>query len=150
MAARKVKAKAQMIAAYNSKCTRTISNGTSTGSASKGNPGGVQDDEPIAWPTTGSPWHGPVLEAVSYTIHRMTYPFGLYLVMDIDVDTIHGVRASRPRRLRHAINRSSRARCTAAAPGLRDAWVRDRYGKDSNVKGASLWIISCRPPLRPH
>ena len=91
MAARKIKAKAQMIAAYCSRCTRTIWNGISTASGSKALPEKTKSMKDIAWAAYNSvpPGMEPGLEAVSYyDPPNMTYPFGAYIcVMNIDVDT---------------------------------------------------------------
>ena len=80
-----------------SKCTRAISNGTSTGSASRAIPEQFKTMSELAWAAYNKvpPGMEPGLEAVSYyDPPNMTYPFGAYIcALDIDVDTgVHKVR----------------------------------------------------------
>ena len=91
MAARKIKAKAQMIAAYKLEVHEGDLEWDVDGFRVKGLPEKFKSMKEIAW----AAYHGtppgmePGLEAVSYyDPPNMTYPFGAYIcVMDIDVDT---------------------------------------------------------------
>jgi carbon-monoxide dehydrogenase large subunit len=91
MAARKIKAKAQMIAAYMLEVHEDDLEWDIDGFRVKGLPEKSKSMTEIAWAAYHSPPPGlePGLEAVSYyDPPNMTYPFGAYIcVMDIDVDT---------------------------------------------------------------
>jgi len=91
MAARKVKAKAQMIAAYLLEVHEDDLEWDIDGFRVKGLPERFKAMKDIAWAAYNAPPPGmePGLEAVSYyDPPNMTYPFGAYIcVMDIDVDT---------------------------------------------------------------
>jgi carbon-monoxide dehydrogenase large subunit len=97
MAARKVKAKAQMIAAYMLEVHEDDLEWDVDRFRVKGNPEKFQTMSALAWAAYHKvpPGMEPGLEAVSYyDPPNMTYPFGAYIcVMDIDVDTgVHKVR----------------------------------------------------------
>ncbi|MGE0023593.1 MAG: aerobic carbon-monoxide dehydrogenase large subunit [Hyphomicrobium sp.] len=91
MAARKIKAKAQMIAAYLLEVHEGDLEWDIDGFRVKGLPEKFKAMKDIAWVAYNKPPPGmePGLEAVSYyDPPNMTYPFGAYIcVMDIDVDT---------------------------------------------------------------
>jgi carbon-monoxide dehydrogenase large subunit len=91
MAARKIKAKAQMIAAHLLEVSEYDLEWDIDGFRVKGNPERAKTMKEIAWAAYNAPPPGlePGLEAVNYyDPPNMTYPFGAYLcVMDIDVDT---------------------------------------------------------------
>jgi carbon-monoxide dehydrogenase large subunit len=91
MAARKIKAKAQMIAAYVLEVHEGDLEWDIDGFRVKGLPEKFKSMTDIAWIAYNAPPPGmePGLEAVSYyDPPNMTYPFGAYFcVMDIDVDT---------------------------------------------------------------
>ncbi len=91
MASRKVKAKAQLIAAYLLEVHEDDLEWDVDGFRVKGLPEKFKSMKEIAWTAYHSPPPGlePGLEAVSYyDPPNMTYPFGAYFcVMDIDVDT---------------------------------------------------------------
>jgi carbon-monoxide dehydrogenase large subunit len=91
MAARKIKAKAQMIAAYKLEVHEDDLEWDIDGFRAKGLPEKFLGMKDICWIAYNSPPPGmePGLEAVSYyDPPNMTYPFGAYIcVMDIDVDT---------------------------------------------------------------
>ncbi|WP_181700982.1 aerobic carbon-monoxide dehydrogenase large subunit [Chthonobacter albigriseus] len=91
MAARKIKNKAQMIAAHLLEVSEYDLEWDIDGFRVKGNPERVKTMKEIAWAAYNSPPPGlePGLEAVNYyDPPNMTYPFGAYFcVMDIDVDT---------------------------------------------------------------
>ncbi len=91
MAARKIKAKAQMIAAYMLEVHEGDLQFDIDGFRVKGLPEKFKSMKEIAWAAYHSvpPGMEPGLEAVSYyDPPNMTYPFGAYFcVMDIDVDT---------------------------------------------------------------
>ncbi len=91
MAARKIKAKAQMIAAYMLEVHEHDLEWDIDGFRVKGLPERFKSMKEIAWAAYNSPPPGleAGLEAVSYyDPPNMTYPFGAYIcVMDIDVDT---------------------------------------------------------------
>src|SRR6516225_6082354 len=91
MAARKIKAKAQMIAAYKLEVHEDDLEWDIDGFRVKGLPEKFMSMKDICWAAYNSvpPGMEPGLEAVSYyDPPNMTYPFGAYLcVMDIDVDT---------------------------------------------------------------
>jgi len=91
MAARKIKAKAQMIAAYMLEVHEDDLEWDIDGFRVKGLPEKSKSMTEIAWAAYHAPPPGlePGLEAVSYyDPPNMTYPFGAYFcVMDIDVDT---------------------------------------------------------------
>ncbi len=90
MASRKIKAKAQMIAAYMLEVHEDDLEWDIDGFRVKGLPEKYKGMKEIAWAAYNSPPPGlePGLEAVSYyDPPNMTYPFGAYFcVMDIDVD----------------------------------------------------------------
>ena len=97
MAARKIKAKAQMIAAYMLEVHEGDLEWDVDRFSVKGNPEAFKTMSQIAWAAYNKvpPGMEPGLEAVSYyDPPNMTYPFGAYIcVMDIDVDTgVHKVR----------------------------------------------------------
>ena len=97
MAARKIKAKAQMIAAYMLEVHEDDLEWDVDRFRVKGNPEKFQTMSALAWAAYHKvpPGMEPGLEAVSYyDPPNMTYPFGAYIcVMDIDVDTgVHKVR----------------------------------------------------------
>jgi carbon-monoxide dehydrogenase large subunit len=97
MAARKIKAKAQMIAAYMLEVHEGDLEWDVDRFSVKGNPEAFRTMSQIAWAAYNKvpPGMEPGLEAVSYyDPPNMTYPFGAYIcVMDIDVDTgVHKVR----------------------------------------------------------
>ncbi|MGA2124756.1 MAG: aerobic carbon-monoxide dehydrogenase large subunit, partial [Xanthobacteraceae bacterium] len=97
MAARKIKAKAQMIAAYKLEVHEGDLEWDIDGFRVKGLPEKSMSMKDICWAAYNSvpPGMEPGLEAVSYyDPPNMTYPFGAYVcVMDIDVDTgTHKVR----------------------------------------------------------
>ncbi len=91
MAARKIKAKAQMIAAYKLEVHEGDLEWDIDGFRVKGLPEKTMSMKDISWAAYNSPPPNmePGLEAVSYyDPPNMTYPFGAYIcVMDIDVDT---------------------------------------------------------------
>lgn len=91
MAARKIKAKAQMIAAYQLEVHEDDLEWDVDGFRVKGLPEKFKTMKDLAWAAYNAPPPGlePGLEAVSYyDPPNMTYPFGAYVcVMDIDVDT---------------------------------------------------------------
>jgi carbon-monoxide dehydrogenase large subunit len=91
MAARKIKAKAQMIAAYKLEVHEDDLEWDIDGFRVKGLPEKFVSMKDLCWAAYNSvpPGMEPGLEAVSYyDPPNMTYPFGAYLcVMDIDVDT---------------------------------------------------------------
>ncbi|MGD9786209.1 MAG: aerobic carbon-monoxide dehydrogenase large subunit [Hyphomicrobiaceae bacterium] len=91
MAARKIRAKAQMIAAYLLEVHEGDLEWDIDGFRVKGLPEKFKSMSDIAWVAYNSPPPGmePGLEAVSYyDPPNMTYPFGAYIcVMDIDIDT---------------------------------------------------------------
>ncbi|ADZ71436.1 aerobic carbon-monoxide dehydrogenase large subunit [Polymorphum gilvum] len=91
LAARKIRAKAQMIAAHMLEVSEYDLEWDVDGFRVKGNPEARKSMTEIAWAAYHSPPPGmePGLEAVSYyDPPNMTYPFGAYFcVMDIDVDT---------------------------------------------------------------
>ena len=91
MAARKIKAKAQMIAAYKLEVHEDDLEWDIDGFRVKGLPEKFLGMKDICWIAYNAPPPGmePGLEAVSYyDPPNMTYPFGAYIcVMDIDVDT---------------------------------------------------------------
>ncbi len=91
MAARKIKAKAQMIAAYKLEVHEDDLEWDIDGFRVKGLPEKSLSMKDICWAAYNSvpPGMEPGLEAVSYyDPPNMTYPFGAYIcVMDIDVDT---------------------------------------------------------------
>ena len=97
MAARKIKAKAQMIAAYMLEVHEGDLEWDVDRFSVKGNPEAFRTMSQIAWAAYNKipPGMEPGLEAVSYyDPPNMTFPFGAYIcVMDIDVDTgVHKVR----------------------------------------------------------
>ena len=97
MAARKIKAKAQMIAAYMLEVHEDDLEWDIDGFRVKGLPEKTMSMKDICWAAYNSvpPGMEPGLEAVSYyDPPNMTYPFGAYIcVMDIDVDTgVYNVR----------------------------------------------------------
>ncbi len=91
MAARKIRNKAQMIAAYLLEVHESDLEWDIDGFRVKGLPEKFKGMKEIVWTAYHSPPPGmePGLEAVSYyDPPNMTYPFGAYIcVMDIDVDT---------------------------------------------------------------
>lgn len=91
MAARKIKNKAQMIAAHLLEVSEYDLEWDIDGFRVKGNPERAKSMKEIAWAAYNAPPPGlePGLEAVNYyDPPNMTYPFGAYFcVMDIDVDT---------------------------------------------------------------
>lgn len=91
LAARKIRAKAQMIAAHMLEVSEYDLEWDVDGFQVKGNPEARKSMTEIAWAAYHLPPPGmePGLEAVSYyDPPNMTYPFGAYFcVMDIDVDT---------------------------------------------------------------
>jgi carbon-monoxide dehydrogenase large subunit len=91
MAARKIKAKAQMIAAYKLEVHEGDLEWDIDGFRVKGLPEKTMSMKDICWAAYNSvpPGMEPGLEAVSYyDPPNMTYPFGAYIcVMNIDVDT---------------------------------------------------------------
>jgi aerobic carbon-monoxide dehydrogenase large subunit len=97
MAARKIKAKAQMIAAFMLEVHEGDLEWDVDRFRVKGNPEQFKTMSQLAWAAYNKvpPGMEPGLEAVSYyDPPNMTYPFGAYIcVMDIDVDTgVHTVR----------------------------------------------------------
>ena len=97
MAARKIKAKAQMIAAYKLEVHEDDLEWDIDGFRVKGLPEKTMSMKDICWAAYNSvpPGMEPGLEAVSYyDPPNMTYPFGAYIcVMNIDVDTgVYNVR----------------------------------------------------------
>jgi aerobic carbon-monoxide dehydrogenase large subunit len=97
MAARKIRNKAQMIAAYMLEVHEGDLEWDIDGFRVKGLPEKSKSMKEIVWAAYNAPPPGmePGLEAVSYyDPPNMTYPFGAYIcVMDIDVDTgVHKVR----------------------------------------------------------
>jgi carbon-monoxide dehydrogenase large subunit len=97
MAARKIRNKAQMIAAYLLEVHESDLEWEIDGFRVKGLPEKFKGMKEIVWAAYHSPPPGlePGLEAVSYyDPPNMTYPFGAYIcVMDIDVDTgVYNVR----------------------------------------------------------
>ena len=97
MAARKIKAKAQMIAAFMLEVHEDDLEWDVDRFRVKGNPEAFKTMTQLAWAAYNKvpPGMEPGLEAVSYyDPPNMTYPFGAYIcVMDIDVDTgVHKVR----------------------------------------------------------
>lgn len=91
LAARKIRNKAQMIAAHMLEVSEYDLEWDVDGFQVKGNPQARKAMKEIAWAAYHAPPPGmePGLEAVSYyDPPNMTYPFGAYFcVMDIDVDT---------------------------------------------------------------
>lgn len=91
LAARKIRNKAQMIAAHMLEVSEYDLEWDVDGFQVKGNPGLRKSMKEIAWAAYNAPPPNlePGLEAVSYyDPPNMTYPFGAYFcVMDIDVDT---------------------------------------------------------------
>ncbi|MGX1496959.1 aerobic carbon-monoxide dehydrogenase large subunit [Roseibium aggregatum] len=91
LASRKIRNKAQMIAAHMLEVSEYDLEWDVDGFQVKGNPQARKSMKEIAWAAYHAPPPGmePGLEAVSYyDPPNMTYPFGAYLcVMDIDVDT---------------------------------------------------------------
>ncbi|MBN9672606.1 aerobic carbon-monoxide dehydrogenase large subunit [Roseibium aggregatum] len=91
LAARKIRNKAQMIAAHMLEVSEYDLEWDIDGFQVKGNPQARKSMKEIAWAAYHAPPPGmePGLEAVSYyDPPNMTYPFGAYFcVMDIDVDT---------------------------------------------------------------
>lgn len=91
LAARKIRNKAQMIAAHLLEVSEYDLEWDIDGFRVKGNPERSKTMKEIAWASYNAPPPGlePGLEAVSYyDPPNMTYPFGAYFcVMDIDVDT---------------------------------------------------------------
>jgi carbon-monoxide dehydrogenase large subunit len=91
MCARKIRAKAQMIAAHLLEVSEYDLEWDIDGFRVKGNPERSKTMKEIAWASYHAPPPGlePGLEAVNYyDPPNMTYPFGAYFcVMDIDVDT---------------------------------------------------------------
>jgi carbon-monoxide dehydrogenase large subunit len=91
LAARKIRNKAQMIAAHMLEVSEYDLEWDVDGFQVKGNPQARKSMKEIAWAAYHAPPPGmePGLEAVSYyDPPNMTYPFGAYFcVMDIDVDT---------------------------------------------------------------
>ncbi|CAM5776624.1 carbon monoxide dehydrogenase [Labrys miyagiensis] len=91
MAARKIRSKAQMIAAHLLEVSEYDLEWDIDGFRVKGNPERSKTMKEIAWAAYNAPPPGlePGLEAVNYyDPPNMTYPFGAYFcVMDIDVDT---------------------------------------------------------------
>ncbi|MBD1545125.1 aerobic carbon-monoxide dehydrogenase large subunit [Roseibium aggregatum] len=91
LAARKIRNKAQMIAAHMLEVSEYDLEWDVDGFQVKGNPELRKSMKEIAWAAYNAPPPGmePGLEAVSYyDPPNMTYPFGAYFcVMDIDVDT---------------------------------------------------------------
>ena len=108
MAARKIKAKAQMIAAHLLEVHDDDLEWDVDRFRVKGNPERFKTMKELAWAAYNSvpPGMEPGLEAVNYyDPPNMTYPFGAYIcVVDIDVDTgdDQGAALLRARRLRHA------------------------------------------------
>ncbi len=97
MASRKIKAKAQMIAAFMLEVHEDDLEWDVDRFRVKGNPESFKTMSQIAWAAYNKvpPGMEPGLEAVSYyDPPNMTYPFGAYFcVIDIDVDTgVHKVR----------------------------------------------------------
>ena len=143
MACRKIKAKAQMIAAYMLEVHDDDLEWDVDRFRVKGNPERFKTMTELAWAAYHEvpPGMEPGLEAINYyDPPNFTYPFGAYIcVMDVDVDT--GVDQSAPvlcaRRLRHAhqsddhrgpdprrTDRSFRHRDGPGNP-LRRGWQRD-------------------------
>ena len=91
LASRKIRNKAQMIAAHMLEVSEYDLEWDVDGFQVKGNPEARKSMKEIAWAAYNAPPPGmePGLEAVSYyDPPNMTYPFGAYFcVMDIDVDT---------------------------------------------------------------
>ncbi|MEE4013685.1 aerobic carbon-monoxide dehydrogenase large subunit [Roseibium sp. FZY0029] len=91
LASRKIRNKAQMIAAHMLEVSEYDLEWDVDGFQVKGNPQARKSMKEIAWAAYHAPPPGmePGLEAVSYyDPPNMTYPFGAYFcVMDIDVDT---------------------------------------------------------------
>ncbi len=91
LASRKIRNKAQMIAAHMLEVSEYDLEWDVDGFQVEGNPQARKSMKEIAWAAYHAPPPGmePGLEAVSYyDPPNMTYPFGAYLcVMDIDVDT---------------------------------------------------------------
>ncbi len=147
MAARKVKAKAQMIAAYMLEVHEGDLEWDVDRFSVKGNPGAFRTMSQIAWAAYNKipPGMEPGLEAVSYyDPPNMTYPFGAYIcVMDIDVDTgVHKVRRfyalddCGTRINPMIIEGQVHGGCTE---GFAIAMGQEiTYDEDGNVKGASL------------
>ena len=147
MAARKIKAKAQMIAAYMLEVHEGDLEWDVDRFRVKGNPEKFQTMTALSWAAYHQvpPGMEPGLEAVSYyDPPNMTYPFGAYIcVMDIDVDTgAHKVRRfyalddCGTRINPMIIEGQVHGGCTegyAIAMGQEIA-----YDADGNVKGASL------------
>ena len=147
MAARKIKAKAQMIAAYMLEVHEGDLEWDVDRFRVKGNPDKFQTMTALSWAAYHQvpPGMEPGLEAVSYyDPPNMTYPFGAYIcVMDIDVDTgVHKVRRfyalddCGTRINPMIIEGQVHGGCTegyAIAMGQEIA-----YDSDGNVKGASF------------
>ena len=108
MAARKIKAKAQMIAAHLLEVHDDDLEWDVDRFRVKGNPERFKTMTELAWAAYNEvpPGMEPGLEAVNYyDPPNMTYPFGAYIcVVDVDVDTgvVQGPPLLRARRLRHA------------------------------------------------
>ena len=136
MAARKIKAKAQMIAAYKLEVHEGDLEWDIDGFRVKGLPEKSMSMKDICWAAYNSvpPGMEPGLEAVSYyDPPNMTYPFGAYIcVMDIDVDTgVYKITALlRARRLRHPHQPDDHR-----GPG---AWRADRSLRDRDGPGDPL------------
>ena len=147
MASRKIKAKAQMIAAFMLEVHEDDLEWDVDRFRVKGNPEAFKTMTQLAWAAYNKvpPGMEPGLEAVSYyDPPNMTYPFGAYVcVMDIDVDTgVHKVRRfyalddCGTRINPMIIEGQVHGGCTegyAIAMGQEIA-----YDEDGNVKGASL------------
>ena len=157
MAARKIKAKAQMIAAYKLEVHEDDLEWDIDGFRVKGLPEKTMSMKDICWAAYNSvpPGMEPGLEAVSYyDPPNMTYPFGAYIcVMDIDVDTgVYKVRRF------YALDDCG----TRINPmiiegqvhgGLTEAFAiamgqEIRYDARATWSPARSWISSCRPRSR--
>jgi aerobic carbon-monoxide dehydrogenase large subunit len=147
MAARKIKNKAQMIAAYLLEVHEGDLEWDIDGFRVKGLPEKSKSMKDIAWVAYNSPPPGmePGLEAVSYyDPPNMTYPFGAYFcVMDIDADT--GV--AKTRRFYALDDCGTRINPMIIEGqvhgGLTEAFAvamgqEIDYDEDGNVKGATL------------
>ena len=142
MAARKIKAKAQMIAAYMLEVHEDDLEWDVDRFRVKGMPEKFKTMKEIAWAAYNKvpPGMEPGLEAVSYyDPPNMTYPFGAYIcVMDIDVDTgvAQGPALLCARRLRHAHQPDDHR---GPGPWRPDRGLRHRHGpgdplrRDGNV-----------------
>ena len=137
MAARKIKAKAQMIAAYMLEVHEGDLEWDVDRFRVKGNPDKFQTMTALSWAAYHQvpPGMEPGLEAVSYyDPPNMTYPFGAYIcVMDIDVDTgvAQGPALLRARRLRHPHQPDDHR-----GPGARrlHRGLRDRHGSGNHLR----------------